>query len=83
MRYFVTNKKQAQALSKRKQGRQFGLGAEHRMTNVIEVLIWNPRFRQFLPFAFINKTYLELDEKSPNYPDDTSLYYLINFPPYK
>ena len=25
-------------------GRQFGIGAEHWMTDVIEVLIWNPRF---------------------------------------
>ena len=25
-----------------KQGRQFGKGAEHWMTDVIEVLIWNP-----------------------------------------
>ena len=29
---------------KKKQGRKFSIGAEHWMTDVIEVLIWNPRF---------------------------------------
>ena len=32
---------------KTKQGRQFGIGAEHLITDVIEVLIWNPIFSKF------------------------------------